>query len=410
MPLGYKDSSLGIIPQEWEIMRLSEAFRIQCGYAFKSELFMKNVGIPLVRISNLPADNKYVDLSDCVYYPTFESIKEQFIIHKNDLLIAMSGATTGKTALYHYSHHAFLNQRVGVFKQISEKICYQYLQAIVESQLFMSRLQPLLIAGAQPNISPNDIENMIFPFPPLVEQQKISEILSTWDKAIEKQTQLIEKLELRKKGLMQQFLTGKKRLPGFSGEWKEVKLGDVAYIVGGGTPDTEVYNYWNGPIPWFTPTEIGEEKYVALSKKTITIDGVNNSSAKILPVGTILFTSRASIGLKAILLREATTNQGFQSLIVNKDYDTEYIYYLLDIIKNELIRKASGSTFLEISSSSMKNVSFEIPGLPEQTAIANVLSLCDTEIFLAKQKLNKFQQQKKGVMQVLLTGKRRVKF
>lgn len=138
------------------------------------------------------------------------------------------------------------------------------------------------------------------------------------------------------------------------------------------------------------------------------MDGVNNSSAKILPVGAILFTSRASIGLKAISLREATTNQGFQSLIVNKDNDTEYIYYLLDVIKNKLIRNASGSTFLEISSSSMKNVSFEIPELIEQIAIANILSLCDNEILLAKQKLNKFRHQKKGLMQVLLTGKKRV--
>ena len=243
----------------------------------------------------------------------------------------------------------------------------------------------------------------------LYEQQKISEVLSVWDKAIEKQTQLIEKLELRKKGLMQQLLTGKKRLPGFSGEWKKVKLGDVACVVGGGTPDTEVNIYWNGSIPWFTPTEIGEEKYVAVSKRCVTIDGVNNSSAKILPVGTILFTSRASIGLKAILLKEATTNQGFQSLIVNKDNDIEYVYYLLDVIKNNLIRKASGSTFLEISSSSMQKVSFEMPELLEQTAIANIISLCDNEILLAKQILNKFSQQKKGLMQVLLTGKKRVK-
>ena len=209
---GYKPTSFGFIPQEWVVMPLSKAFRIQSGYAFKSELFTKNCGTPVVRISNLPMNDKYIDLSDCVYYPVSIDVKEQFIIHKNDFLIAMSGATTGKSAIYNYDYEALLNQRVGVFRQISDKIDNQYLHIIMESQWFIFQLQYLLIAGAQPNISPSDVENMVFPIPSLSEQKAIAQVLTAADREIELAQQKLELLRQQKRGLMQQLLTGKKRV------------------------------------------------------------------------------------------------------------------------------------------------------------------------------------------------------
>ena len=204
---GYKPTSFGFIPQEWVVMPLSKAFRIQSGYAFKSELFTKNCGTPVVRISNLPMNDKYIDLSDCVYYPVSIDVKEQFIIHKNDFLIAMSGATTGKSAIYNYDYEALLNQRVGVFRQISDKIDNQYLHIIMESQWFIFQLQYLLIAGAQPNISPSDVENMVFPIPSLSEQKAIAQVLTAADREIELAQQKLELLRQQKRGLMQQLLT-----------------------------------------------------------------------------------------------------------------------------------------------------------------------------------------------------------
>lgn len=382
IPEGYKETALGVVPKEWEVKVLGDLCdSIKSG---KNKEKANKGKYPVYGSTGIIG---YTDIS------VYDGLM---------ILIARVGANAGFTYYVNGRYDVSDNTLI-----LNVKSCYNFNFAY--NQLLYYNLNKLVFGSGQPLVTAGQLKSLKILLPPLSEQQKIAEILNVWDKAIEKQTQLIEKLELRKKGLMQQLLTGKKRLPGFSGEWKKVLLGDVACVVGGGTPDTEVNIYWNGSIPWFTPTEIGEEKYVAVSKRCITIDGVNNSSAKILPVGTILFTSRASIGLKAILLKEATTNQGFQSLIVNKDNDIEYVYYLLDIIKNNLIRKASGSTFLEISSSSMQRVSFEMPELLEQTAIANIISLCDNEILLAKQTLNKFSQQKKGLMQVLLTGKKRVK-
>ncbi|MUU25153.1 restriction endonuclease subunit S, partial [Helicobacter pylori] len=154
--------------------------------------------------------------------------------------------------------------------------------------------------------------------------------------------------------------------------WEKIRLGDIAEIIGGGTPSTQITSFWNGSINWFTPTEIGITKYVYKSQRTITPLGLKKSSAKLLPIGTILLTSRASIGDCAILKVVATTNQGFQSLIPLEKINNEFLYYLMLTLKNKLLKLASGSTFLEVSPNKIKNLLIPLPPLNEQIAIANI--------------------------------------
>lgn len=193
-------------------------------------------------------------------------------------------------------------------------------------------------------------------------------------------------------------------------DWTETKISSIAEIIGGGTPSTAITSYWNGEIPWFTPAEINDEKkYVSISNRTISHEGLNNSSAKLLPHGTILLTTRASIGLKAILLNPATTNQGFQNLIINSEIDNQFIYYLLGILKKEIIKQASGSTFLEISPRKLGEIRLYLPRrIQEQQAIAAALSDVDELL----NSLNRLIAKKKDIrlanMQELLTGKRRL--
>ncbi|HOG42430.1 MAG TPA: restriction endonuclease subunit S, partial [Bacteroidales bacterium] len=147
------------------------------------------------------------------------------------------------------------------------------------------------------------------------------------------------------------------RFPEFTEEWERCHLSDIADIIGGGTPNTSVSEYWGGNIQWFTPSEIGKEKYVSLSERTISDIGLKNSSAKILPQGAVLLSTRATIGECSITLNECTTNQGFQSLVakINK-VTSEFLYYLVSTIKKEMLRRSCGSTFLEISSSELKKI------------------------------------------------------
>ncbi len=191
--------------------------------------------------------------------------------------------------------------------------------------------------------------------------------------------------------------------------WQRVRLGDIAEIIGGGTPSTQVTSFWNGSINWFTPTEIGITKYVYKSQRTITLLGLKKSSAKLLPIGTILLTSRASIGDCAILKVVATTNQGFQSLIPLEKINNEFLYYLMLTLKNKLLKLASGSTFLEVSPNKIKNLLIPLPPLNEQIAIANILSNLDHYLYTLDALILKKESVKKALSFELLSQRKRLK-
>ncbi|MBI0305572.1 restriction endonuclease subunit S [Bacteroides thetaiotaomicron] len=190
------------------------------------------------------------------------------------------------------------------------------------------------------------------------------------------------------------------RFPEFSGEWNKYTINDLATVVGGGTPDTTVKSYWGGDIQWFTPSEIGKNKYVDFSKRTITRDGLDNSSAKLLPLHTILLSSRATVGECSIASNECTTNQGFQSLIA-KQCNIDFLYYLIQTKKKDLIRNACGSTFLEISANEIRKIKVAVPVQNEQEQIAKLLSLIDERIATQNKIIDKLKSLIKGIDEVV---------
>ena len=184
-------------------------------------------------------------------------------------------------------------------------------------------------------------------------------------------------------------------------------MGEVAEIVGGGTPSTNISEYWNGNINWYSPTEIGSQTFVNSSKKKITELGLKESSAKLLPgKKTILFTSRAGIGDMAIMNTDGNTNQGFQSWIVKPDItDIYFLYSLGGNLKKQALRKASGSTFLEISNSEVKKLSLYLPDFKEQTIIGKIIQLIDKIITLQQRKSKQLKLLKKAMLQTLFANK-----
>lgn len=189
------------------------------------------------------------------------------------------------------------------------------------------------------------------------------------------------------------------RFNGFSDNWKERKLSEIADIIGGGTPSTSVTEYWNGDIHWYSPTEIGDKVYANGSVKKITELGLENSSARILPANrTILFTSRAGIGDMAILSKEGATNQGFQSLVLKKDFHPYFIYSANKLIKKYALSKASGSTFLEISSKVLGNMNLFVPEYVEQKTIGDFFENIDNLIHQHQQRFEKLVILKKAML------------
>lgn len=187
--------------------------------------------------------------------------------------------------------------------------------------------------------------------------------------------------------------------------WSSYHLDEICEIVGGGTPERSNSAYWNGDIPWVSPTEITalNSRYISNTREKITEFGLAKSSAKLHPAGTVLMTSRASIGFAAINSVPVATNQGFQSFRCSDKIYNEFLLQLIVWMRRELERLAAGSTFLEISSTNVKTMSVVIPEYQEQQKIADILTAVDEVIASTQAQINKLKDLKTGMMQELLT-------
>ena len=181
------------------------------------------------------------------------------------------------------------------------------------------------------------------------------------------------------------------RFAGFTDAWEQRKLGEVADIVGGGTPNTSISEFWDGDIDWYAPAEIADQIYLTSSQRKITEQGYNHSSTKMLPVGTVLFTSRAGIGKTAILSRKGCTNQGFQSIIPHKgELDSYFIFSRTGELKRYGENVGAGSTFVEVSGKQMANMELMMPTtLLEQKAIGQYFANLDNLITLHQRNAKK---------------------
>ncbi|MGP4717722.1 restriction endonuclease subunit S [Psychrobacter sp. T6-6] len=324
-------------------------------------------------------------------------------------------APVGEAGILENSGGIFLGQRTMMYRVNPKVANNRFVFYSLMSGYCQKQIEDLSNGGTVAHMRVPDCGEIIINSPPFPEQQKIAKILSTWDKAIGATERLIENSTQQKKALMQQLLTGKKRLLDESGkrfesEWKERAVSSLGKIYSGGTPSTSNTEYWDGDINWITPTDITKQdsRYINSSLRKITLEGLKNSSAKLVPAGSLLICTRATIGAMAITSHEMCTNQGFKNIVPNSKTNIEFVYYLLTYNKHRMISKASGSTFLELSKTSFESMKFRMPPLKEQQKIATVLTNADKEIELLEQQLADLQQEKKALMQVLLTGKKRV--
>lgn len=243
------------------------------------------------------------------------------------------------------------------------------------------------------NISFENFSIIPLPYPSLEEQDKIARFLSLIGERIATQNKIIAHLESLIKGLSQIVFENNEG-------WRESAISEVASVVSGGTPDTSIPSFWGGDINWFTPSEIGRVKYVNSSNRTITENGLKDSSAKLLPPNSLLLSTRATIGECSICQSTCTTNQGFQSLVATH-VDYEFLYYFMRTKKSELIKKSSGSTFSEISANEVKQLKIFIPTINTQKQIANLLKSVDEKITIETKVLSAYNLQKQTLLQRL---------
>ena len=244
------------------------------------------------------------------------------------------------------------------------------------------------------SIRDNVFFQMPIPIPNIDEQRKIGELLTCLDNLITLHQRKFEKLTNVKKSMLEKMFpqNGSSypeiRFKGFTDPWEQRKLGDIADIVGGGTPSTGNQSYWDGDIDWYAPAEIADQIYANSSQKKITGLGYENSSAKMLPPGTVLFTSRAGIGKTAILTRKGCTNQGFQSIVPHRgELDSYFIFSRTEELKRYGELVGAGSTFVEVSGKQMAVMELMMPPtMREQQTIGGFFQQLDHLITLHQRK------------------------
>ena len=256
------------------------------------------------------------------------------------------------------------------------------------------------------HIHNEEIKNLVLPFPIKDEQNKIASYFCQLDNLITLHQRKCDQMnELKKYMLTKMFPQNGSKVPeirfdGYTDDWEQRKLGELAEIVGGGTPSTSMGSYWDGDIDWYAPAEIGEQIYLESSQRKITEKGLNKSSAKILPIGTVLFTSRAGIGKTAILLKEGCTNQGFQSIVPNKEkLDSYFIFTRSEELKRYGETVGAGSTFAEVSGKQMADMELMMPKTTlEQQQIGEYFSKLDHLITLHQSKCENLKNLKKYML------------
>lgn len=390
IPNGYKKTSLGVIPKEWEVKKLVDLCYNQGDYGINAPAVDYSEELPTyLRITDINDDGK-INLDNKVSVNNPDS--KNYYLKEGDIVFARTGATVGKTYLYSKKDGNFVFAGFLIrFSPNKQKIIPYYLKTYTTTAHYWHWVRITSQRSGQPGINAAEYSSLRIPTPPLPEQQKIAEIINTWDKAIEKQSRLIEKLELRKKGLMQQLLTAKRRLPGFSAPWKEVKLGEICNITTGKLDANAMED--NGIYPFFTcAKDVYKINKYAFDTEALLISGNGEY------VGYVHYCK----GKFNAYQRTYVLDQ-FRDNIFYLKYTLQYY------LPKRILQTKSNSNTPYIVIGTLKYMIILEPSMAEQTAIAEVLTTADHEIELGKQKLELFRQQKHGLMQQLLTGKKRVK-
>jgi type I restriction enzyme, S subunit len=406
LPDGYKQTEVGLIPEDWAVIPLGEIGNFKNGINKNSEAF--GHGYPFVNlmdvfgVSSISGNNLF-DLIE-----TNSTERKTYNLKEGDVLFIRSSVKpsgVGLTALIKEDLDQIVYSGFLIRFRDGGSISKNFKQHCFYEEGFRKRLISASSVSANTNINQDNLKQLLIPLPSTIEEQDaIAHALSDIDALIESLDRLLTKKRQIKQGAMQELLRSKEG-------WVEKRLSEIAEIRSGGTPSTSRHEFWDGDILWCTPTDITAlkgHKYLVNTSRLITIQGLNSSSAEMIPANSVVMTSRATIGECAINRVPVSTNQGFKNLVPHDDIDVEFLYYLLQAQKQKFISLCGGSTFLEIGKNQLSEFLIELPSLSKQIEIATILSDMDAEIDSIEAKLTKTRQIKQGMMHELLTGKIRL--
>jgi type I restriction enzyme S subunit len=421
VPSGFQHvTGLGNFPSDWLVKPADElTSKITKGTTPSKTEIVEDSIIPFLRVNNLGFAG-VLNASSTMLFVTqaaHEGFLARSVAYPGDILMNIVGPPLGKISMLDRQYDEYnMNQAIVIYRTESEKVDRYYFLKFLGSELAQQWLQSRSKkTSGQQNLTIQLCKELPVPIPPLPEQRKIALILSTWDKAISKTERLIDNSKQQKKALMQQLLTGNLRLLSdsgerFEGEWEEVKLGDVSDMNSGGTPKSSIDEYYGDDIPWVSIADMTKRgKWIHGTVKCLTKLGLENSSARLYPTGTVLYAMYASIGECSISTVELASSQAILGIRPKSILNNLYLYYFLSNLKEKVKLMGQQGTQSNLNAAMVKDFKLSPPPLDEQKKIAAVLTNADKEIELLEQQLVDLKQEKKALMQQLLTGKRRVK-
>lgn len=421
----FKQTEIGLIPEDWEVVELGAVADFQYGLGERAK---ERGDLVYIRITDISSDGFFK--KNGLVFIDKEKVGEKYLLKKGDVLVARTGASYGKTYKFNEefkaSYGGFLIKIL--FKK--ERLLSDFYFQFSRSKLFWNQAQNLVGGGAQPQFNSNVLSKIVVPCPEIKEQQRISKILSDIDSKIELNLKMNKVLEEIGQAVFKRWFvefefpneegrpyksSGGEMVESDLGEipkgWEAGKLEDIAGIVGGGTPSTKNSAYFSkSGIGWITPKDLSnfEWKFISKGHVNITEEGLRNSSASLMPPGSILFSSRAPIGYIAMAESELSTNQGFKSLVPKQKYYSEYLYYLMKNSAEKIESIASGSTFREVSGSVVKKFEIVIPADSLMKEFQSKITSLSDRMRLLKIETEKLVNIRDSLLPRLMSGKIRL--
>ena len=410
-------------PESWREKAIIEVFDVKTGTTppTKNRAYWEEGEIPWYTPADLSSVNEKIYLSESSKKITKKALKETNVnLIPKESIILSTRAPVGTLGIT--NQESTFNQGCkGLVPHASPDIDSRFYYYVLQHK--RSELENRSSGSTFKELSKDMLESFTVPYPPEVERKKISSILTTVDEAIQKSRAATAGTERLKEGAMRELFTKgighiefeKNETIGIKPkDWTVKTIIDIFEVKTGSTPSTKIKEYWkDGIIKWYTPADlsyVNEKIYTEDSEKCITKKALEETNVNLVPKDTIIISTRAPVGTLGITKQKATFNQGCKGLVPRDNPNIDslfYYYYLLDSRKS-LENRSGGSTFMELSKDMLESFPVPSPLIAEKTQIATILSTIDRKLSLQRQRTAALERLKKGLMDDLLTGRRRV--
>jgi type I restriction enzyme, S subunit len=397
---------------DWQELELQDLFTVQNGYAFKSSQYIdfEEGALEVLKMGHIERGGGLRKEPKRSFVPREDKL-ERWILDEGDIVMAMTDmkdnvVILGVPALVDKNDHYVLNQRVARLKLTSPNANLIYLYNYLKWPDFLMELQSRANSGVQVNLSTDAIKTSIIALPSIEEQEAIAAVLSSLDDKIDLLHRQNKTLEALAQTLFRHWF-----IDGAAVDWEECSLYDAIELVGGGTPKTSVESYWNGDIYWLSGGDIAKnhKNFVVSTEKRITVEGLNNSSAKLLPQFATVISARGTVGKYCILSEPMAFSQSNYGIKPKFEGCYFFTYLLIDYSVTALQAAAYGSVFDTITTQTFKNHIIEIPTAAEIQVFEEQVKPYFRRMLLNQKQICTLEKLRDTLLPKLMSGEVRVR-